>query len=219
MHEESDDVSAQDWSAVKLLEEYDPLDLTAVSQPHAYVADYVVRIDLSCNVAEEIARYEERLRASPDPPVTGKSKKPGWFEKLRDQLQRGEDIRWYVVVNGDEERAWPDEPPGREDTAAMRAQQTHHAQYINQQQIFEDKDAMREREREKLRREMGYDQAEREPRPPRDRRPRVPDKELPPILTKKASMDQGGLRPKTPKTGGFRRLFGRSKAGAGDETP
>jgi exonuclease III len=31
----------------------------------------------------------------------------GWFEKLRDQLQKGADIGWYVVVCGDEERAAP----------------------------------------------------------------------------------------------------------------
>lgn len=35
------------------------------------------------------------------------SKKAGWLEKLRDQLQRGESIRWYVVVCGDEERYNP----------------------------------------------------------------------------------------------------------------
>jgi hypothetical protein len=37
------------------------------------------------------------------------SRKTGWFEKLRDQLQRGEDIRWFVVVCGDEERQVPEE--------------------------------------------------------------------------------------------------------------
>ncbi|KAH8889651.1 hypothetical protein GQ53DRAFT_605577, partial [Thozetella sp. PMI_491] len=117
---DGDDVRAQDWSVVKLLEEYDPMNLDEVSRPYAYVADYVVRVDLSVGIVEEIQRYEERLRADRDPPMTASAsdetgrkkstKKPGWFEKLRDQLQRGEEIRWYVVVNGDEVRDWPDEP-------------------------------------------------------------------------------------------------------------
>ncbi|KAK0751078.1 hypothetical protein B0T18DRAFT_288696, partial [Schizothecium vesticola] len=116
-----DDFGAQDWSVVKVLEEYDPQNLTEVSRPYAYVADYVVRVDLSVSIAEEMHRYEERARGDRDPPMLGHAsdetgrkkgnKRTGWFEKLRDQLQRGEDIRWYIVVNGDEVRDWPDEPP------------------------------------------------------------------------------------------------------------
>ncbi|KAK0718263.1 hypothetical protein B0T26DRAFT_599184, partial [Lasiosphaeria miniovina] len=114
----ADEFRAQDWSVVKVLEEYDPDNLDEVSRPHAYVSDYVVRVDLSVSIVEEIQRYEERMRAGRDPPMAGpssdetaskkkSSKKPGWFEKLRDQLQRGEDIRWYVIVNGDEVRDFP----------------------------------------------------------------------------------------------------------------
>ncbi|KAM0328027.1 hypothetical protein ACHAQA_005428 [Verticillium albo-atrum] len=122
---EEDDVLLNAWSAVKLLEEYDPTDLTSVSRPYAFVADHVVRIDLSVSVVEEMASYEERMgrdagagkamaAASSDDYNNGKAahkkgatsgKKAGWLEKLRDQLQKGEDIRWYVVVCGDEERA------------------------------------------------------------------------------------------------------------------
>ncbi|KAK4103741.1 hypothetical protein N658DRAFT_394596, partial [Parathielavia hyrcaniae] len=104
------------WSAIKLLEEYDPHDLTAVSRPYAYVADYAVRVDLSCSIVDEIARYEQQQLQSAYPAIAIPSRGApageglGWFEQLRDQLQRGEEIRWYVVVNGDEVRDWPDEP-------------------------------------------------------------------------------------------------------------
>ncbi|KAL1839327.1 hypothetical protein VTK73DRAFT_4069 [Phialemonium thermophilum] len=119
-----DVIRAQDWSAVKLLEEYDPTDLTDVSRPYVYVADHVVRVDLSASVADEIRKYEQKVQANRDhPPVVGplgidtgggggggggkkKTKKSaqeaGWFEKLRDQLQEGEELKWYVVVNNDE---------------------------------------------------------------------------------------------------------------------
>ncbi|KAI1647879.1 uncharacterized protein F4817DRAFT_95004 [Daldinia loculata] len=111
-----DDIPFNDWSIVKFLEEFDPSDLTTVSGQWAYVADYVVRIDTSISVAEEISRYETRMKTEPYKPMSGMSeetchkvntygnKKAGWFEKLRDQLQRKESIRWYVVVCGDEER-------------------------------------------------------------------------------------------------------------------
>jgi hypothetical protein len=109
-----DDFSAQSWSAIKLLEEYDPNDLTAVSRPYAYVADYAVRIDLSCSIIDEIAKYEQKQLQSAHPAVSissgeSPSESQGWFEDLRDQLQHGEEIRWYVVVNNDEVRDWADE--------------------------------------------------------------------------------------------------------------
>lgn len=118
---EADDVLVNEWSAVKLLEEYDPTDLTSASRPYAFVADHVVRVDLNVSIVEEMARYEDRMAAEPSAEramaapssddyknkLNGKKstgKKAGWLEKLRDQLQLGEDIRWYVVVCGDEER-------------------------------------------------------------------------------------------------------------------
>lgn len=135
---EEDAVLAYDWSAVKLLEEYDPNNLKEVSRPYAFVADHVVRVDLDVSVAEEIARYEERMakKSGEDKPMLGgtsdefgksgkkgsggsgsgssSTKKAGWLEKLRDQLQTHEEIRWFVVVCGDDERLPPDDLEGPE---------------------------------------------------------------------------------------------------------
>jgi len=211
------DFQAQDWSVVKVLEEYDPMNLTEVSRPYAYVADYVVRVDLSVPIAEEIQKYEERIRADRDPPMmgpasdeTGKkksNKRTGWFEKLRDQLQRGEDIRWYVVVNGDEVRDWPDEPEHRPDLtqrpSATREQLQHHAQYAHQQLIFEGKDGARPGR---------GDTAQLASRTGGDRKPMVPEKDLP-AVRRHAPAESQGFRPKTPKGGGLRRIFGRKKSG------
>ncbi|KAK8105738.1 uncharacterized protein PG998_003789 [Apiospora kogelbergensis] len=106
-----------DWSTVKLLEEYDPANLSQLNGPWAYVADHIVRVDTSASIAEEMMNYEERMKSEKAKAMTGPSdetgrnrnpsgnKKPGWFEMLRDQLQRGEEIKWYVVVCGDEERS------------------------------------------------------------------------------------------------------------------
>ncbi|KAK4236926.1 hypothetical protein C8A03DRAFT_45163 [Achaetomium macrosporum] len=147
-----DGLSAQSWSAVKLLEEYDPRDLDTVSRPYAYVADYAVRIDLSCSIVDEIARYEQQQLQSAHPAISIPSKdsssaegQPGWFEELRDQLQRGEEIRWYVVVNGDEVRDYRSEEPIDEGAK----QGPHHRQHTHQQLIFEDGDQERVRVRER----------------------------------------------------------------------
>ncbi|KAI1638103.1 hypothetical protein F4809DRAFT_601271 [Biscogniauxia mediterranea] len=113
-------------SAVQLLEEFDPRDESRVSGPWAYVADYAVRIDTSVSVVEEMNRYETQMKADQNKAMSGLSdetgrrvsttgsKKAGWLEKLRDELQRGESIRWYVVVCGDEERD-PDPTPYAEE--------------------------------------------------------------------------------------------------------
>ncbi|RYO79438.1 hypothetical protein DL762_008182 [Monosporascus cannonballus] len=120
------EASPSDWSAVTLLEEFDPANLSIVSGPWAYVANHVVRIDTSTSVAEEIVRYES-LEKSRDPRATsgpsdgtgGKldtmaSEDAGWLERLRDKLQRNEAIKWYVVVCGDEDRTGQS-PDGDED--------------------------------------------------------------------------------------------------------
>ncbi|KAG8167990.1 hypothetical protein KVR01_003679 [Diaporthe batatas] len=230
----ADPVLAQDWSPVKVLEEHDPANLDEVSRPYAYVADYVQRIDASCSIVEEIARYEHMVRASREPAVTGPSSdetlngkrdtarlggRAGWFEQLRDQLQRGEEIRWYVVVNGDEEREWPAEGAGsRPET---RAQVAHHTQYTHQQLLFEGKDRELEMRREQLRRDLGYDQGGIDRLADRrlERRPPVvPNKDPPPLRIEVPMRPAGPSRPKTPKTpktpgkASFRRLFGKSKS-------
>jgi hypothetical protein len=136
-----------DWSVVKFVEQYDPNDMHAVSQPYAYVADYAVEVPLGVSISEEVAKYEAKQRAEEGPLTTPcspgtpgmpgigasgdlmslglsareirrKSRRLGWFEKLRDGLQKGADIGWYVVVCGDEERASPSMERGRtsEDT-------------------------------------------------------------------------------------------------------
>ena len=132
-------LSFNDWSVIKLLEQYDPTDMHSVSQPYAYVADYMTEVKLGASLTEEIGNYEARQRAeevmsipgTPGTPglgITGdigspsmsardirrKSRRLGWFEKLRDGLQKGEEIGWFVVVCGDEERASPSMEASRE---------------------------------------------------------------------------------------------------------
>lgn len=94
-----DSVLVNETSAVKLLEEHDPEEAYMSARPFAYVADHVIRIDLSANVMEEMAKYD----------VLVKERNEGnWFERLRDELQNDASIGWYVVVNGDEERLVPE---------------------------------------------------------------------------------------------------------------
>ncbi|CEI40540.1 unnamed protein product [Fusarium venenatum] len=95
-----DAVLMHSWSPVKLLEEFDVDEMTMACRPYAYVADYVARIDLSVDVAGEMARYYERMAGD-----------DGWIIKLRDQLQKGEPVKWYIIVCGDEVR----EVPGKSD--------------------------------------------------------------------------------------------------------
>ncbi|KAI6713262.1 hypothetical protein B2J93_7612 [Marssonina coronariae] len=130
--------SFNDWSVVKLLEQYDPEDMETVSQPYAYVADYMVEVLLGVSIKGEIERYEAKVKEEesrlsvPETPTSGtspraasnengvpispplssreirrRSRRLGWFAKLRDALQDGEEIGWYVVVCGDQERTAP----------------------------------------------------------------------------------------------------------------
>lgn len=113
-------------SPVKLLEEYDPEETQLATRPHAYVADYVVRVDLGVSVAEEMARYEEGKRREEAAAAAaaveekegekaegGEAEAP-WFERLSvgmQAFQKPEPIEWHVVVCGDEER----HVPGKDD--------------------------------------------------------------------------------------------------------
>ena len=90
---EEDDVLINSWSPVKLLEEHDPEDLFTVCRPYAYVADYVVKVDLSVNIMDEMNKYE-----------TWTKQQEGYLAKLRDELQQDEQIQWYIVCCGDEPR-------------------------------------------------------------------------------------------------------------------
>lgn len=92
-----DEVLPHRWSPITLLEEYDVDEMALAARPYAYVADYVIRVDLGASVAEAMATYRGLAAQRHD----------GWFEKLRDRLQAKEDIGWYVVVCADEERAVP----------------------------------------------------------------------------------------------------------------
>lgn len=130
-----------EWSVVKLLEQYDPDDLKTASQPFAYVADYMVEVKPGASLNEEMLKYEADQKAeeamvnnapvtpgtpgTPGPKGNGgmmspslsvrearrRSRRLGWFEKLRDGLQKGADIGWYVVVCGDEDRVFPAKEP------------------------------------------------------------------------------------------------------------
>lgn len=87
-------------SVVKLLEEYDT-ETQEATRPYAYVADYAVKVDLGVSVTEEMARYDERT-------PKGQEEEAPWLEKLRDGMQKDEEIQWYIVVCADEERHVPD---------------------------------------------------------------------------------------------------------------
>ncbi|KAF5645646.1 nicotinamide mononucleotide permease [Fusarium sp. NRRL 52700] len=95
-----DVVLMHSWSPVKLLEEFDVDEMVTACRPYAYVADYVVRVDLSVDVAGQMAKYYDKMAGE-----------DGWIIKLRNELQKGESVRWYVVVCGDDVR----EVPGKSD--------------------------------------------------------------------------------------------------------
>lgn len=94
-----DPVLQYTWSPVKLLEEYDPDETVSPARPYAYVADHVVRVDLGADVLAEMTAYEKAIRRGGN----------AWFSTLRDNVQKGSDIGWYVVVCGDIERDYPDD--------------------------------------------------------------------------------------------------------------
>ncbi|RDL35675.1 uncharacterized protein BP5553_06287 [Venustampulla echinocandica] len=121
---EKDAPSFNDWSVVKILEQYNPADMHSTSQPYAYVGDYFVKVELGVSIPEEMAKYDAMMRAeeelvSPGGPgslgeglsardIRRKSRRLGWFEKLRDGVHKGAEIEWFVVVCGDEERVAPE---------------------------------------------------------------------------------------------------------------
>jgi hypothetical protein len=83
---------------LQFIEQYDPEDTTetAVSQPYAFVADKVVECGLSANVENIISEGPGQNAQS-------------WeaMADLRDALSPESKIGWWVVYNGDPERAYP----------------------------------------------------------------------------------------------------------------
>ncbi|KAI0889196.1 uncharacterized protein GGS22DRAFT_68541 [Annulohypoxylon maeteangense] len=220
-----DSIPFNDWSAIKFLEEFDPTDLSAVSGPWAYVADYVIRIDTSVSVAEEMSRYEAQMKTESYKPMSGisdeegrkvntfGSKKAGWLEKLRDQLQRKESIRWYVVVCGDEERIVPqiykseegqnmngeERSPGFiEDGFEYRL-----PEFLAPQQSSEPRPRRRRAERKMA--------LQKQTPIPENEQPAIPLPPTPVEISPEIS-GENSMRPKSSKSnGGLRRLFLRRK--------
>ncbi|KAL5348455.1 hypothetical protein ACLOAV_006938 [Pseudogymnoascus australis] len=97
------------WSPVKLLEQHDPLN-PAISEPYAYVGDALVRISLSADIGAEIAAYESRQGHRKEGASMGElrrlEREEGWIGKLAGKLEPKENVGWFVVVCGDEERSF-----------------------------------------------------------------------------------------------------------------
>lgn len=219
-----ENMTFNDWSVVKMLEEFDPSNESLLNGPWAYIADYVVRVDTSIPCLDEVIRYEERMKVDKDKAMSGPSdetgrkvntvgsKKAGWLEKLRDQLQRGEDIRWYVVVCGDEERDKGENIEHSSDRSSERggARDTPTPRGYTEDDGEDDSDF----------RFRIPDLAQFNPPPPLELPtrsieripPTVPEKDDPPMSAIQSPNDtmDSQQRPKTPKTsGGIRRLFSK----------
>ncbi|KAI2621457.1 hypothetical protein GGS26DRAFT_569318 [Hypomontagnella submonticulosa] len=229
--EPDDSISFNQWSVVKFLEEFDPSDLSVVSGEWAYVADYVVRVDTSVSVTEEISRYEARMKTDRNKAMSGPSdeagrriqtignKKAGWFEKLRDQLQRSETIRWYVVVCGDEDRDGHelaenegDGVNGVENTTKRQSPYTFRG-IIENGFEFRLPEFLTPRDPEQgPRRRRAERKAKQNPTPaPGNNQPTIPPPPAPIQVAHKMSIDNA-VRPKSSRSSsGFRRLLWRRK--------
>lgn len=93
----------------RLIEQYDPDDLTTKDQPYAYVCDQVHEIRLGIDFDE--------LRG-------GGIGEEQWaaIAELRDKVAPGEKLGWFVVVNGDVERWAPGIEGNDEDTETEATQ-------------------------------------------------------------------------------------------------
>lgn len=173
-----------------------------------------MRIDLSVSIFDEMAKYEEHVRSDRSPAMIGPSdekmpgakakksgkKQAGWFQKLRDQVQGDEEIRWYVVINGDELRDYPGAGASRdgelEEVERQEEQQEEHSHDGIQQHIARGKVESRGHETmlvpERLRKGAG-------------------EKQVPPESFAEGERPKPKLKPKASSKSGLRRLFGRSK--------
>jgi hypothetical protein len=81
---------------LRFVEQYDPADMSTLSQPYAFVADKVEVCQLSLDLSEVMGRGVAT---------------EGWeaLLELRDQIAPGEKVSWWVVYNGDEKREFNDE--------------------------------------------------------------------------------------------------------------
>ncbi|KAG5970485.1 hypothetical protein E4U55_001653 [Claviceps digitariae] len=112
---QQDRILMHDWSPVKLLEEYDQTETEHAARPYAYMADYVVRVDLGADVLAEMASYDETLQ----------ERNAAWFEPLREKVQPEEQARWYVVVCDDTEREAPVEKEEKEKQEEEEVDEEH----------------------------------------------------------------------------------------------
>jgi hypothetical protein len=98
---------------LRFVEQYDPSDETAKSQPYAYVADVVHEVQLSVDIDEVRGR--------------GVSNDAwGALVELRDKLAPGEKVSWFVVVCGDTERWAPPTEESLEESGATAQETTNH---------------------------------------------------------------------------------------------
>lgn len=97
--------ASQHLPDLQLIEQYDPLDMTAaaVSQPYAYVAD-------SVSILPDTARPVHGLSASIDQRLLDADISPerrAALEEIRDAIAPGQKIGWWLVYNGDPDRYYP----------------------------------------------------------------------------------------------------------------
>lgn len=92
----NDFVLRHQWSAVKILEEYNHKETRVHTRPYAFVADCVVRVELDVDVNEEMGTMGKKMLEEDG---------HAWFEQLNEKLQPEEAIKWYIVVCSDELRS------------------------------------------------------------------------------------------------------------------
>ncbi|KAF4123786.1 hypothetical protein GMORB2_5502 [Geosmithia morbida] len=81
-------VNSHAWTGLKLMEEYDGRGTEQEPpRPYAFVANYVVRVDLDTSTEIEFYKFNRC-------PLSTSS---AWLSRLRSALQPKEPVRWYIV--------------------------------------------------------------------------------------------------------------------------
>ncbi|KAJ9317838.1 hypothetical protein DTO271D3_1936 [Paecilomyces variotii] len=94
------------------IEQYDPDDLEGVSQPYAYVADKVITLPDKTMPENGLSRnVEEILKLGSE--LSEESSKA--LEELRAKYAENEKIGWWVVYNGDPDRAFDEDEETEEE--------------------------------------------------------------------------------------------------------